>query len=279
MYLHGNTQLPSLSDKFLYHVTTAESLFKIIENMTLKLSSFENLNDLNEKEVNFSFQDWWDGLKIEKFILENCRVISFSQNFQFEDSICEVGCNHPRMWAQYADKNKGACVVINEEKFIDKNKSVLDKTFWKIENVLYKPYLYNGDPTNTNDPKDFVENNYKKIFFEKHNDWKQEGERRLFCIGKTEFLSIDNCIEFVCLGSKFGNENYNSLAEILISSMEREHTKLIPHDFTFQVNADGRCLTMDNAFRIVKSVENKGNKANKYLSYLNSNGYDIQLID
>ena len=279
MYLYGNTMLPSLNDKFLYHFTTAESLIKIIENMTLRMSTFENLNDLNEKEVNFSFQDWWNGLKIEKYIVEHCHLISFSQNFQIDDSFCECGYNHPRMWAQYADKNKGVCIVINEEKLINKNKSILNNIFWKIENVIYKPFINNENPTNSNDPKNFIKSNYKKIFFEKHNDWKQEDERRLFCIGGTEFLSIDNCIEFICLGSKFGSENYNKLSEILISSMEREYTKLIPHDFAFQVNADGRCLAMDNAFKIIESLSNKGNKATKYLSHLNNNGYDIQIID
>ena len=42
------------------------------------------------------------------------------------------------MWAQYADNNKGACIVINESTFLEKNKEVLDKiSFWKICNVQY----------------------------------------------------------------------------------------------------------------------------------------------
>jgi hypothetical protein len=90
MYLYGSYSLPSLDDKFLYHFTTAESLMKILENMTLKMSSFENLNDLNEKEVNFIFQDWQKGLQIKKYIAEQCQVISFTQNFQKKDMYVNV---------------------------------------------------------------------------------------------------------------------------------------------------------------------------------------------
>lgn len=275
MYLYGNTMLPSLNDKFLYHFTTAKSLMKILESMTLKMSSFENLNDLNEKEVNFSFQDWWNGLKIDKHIVEYCHLISFSQNFQIENSFCECGCNHPRMWAQYADDNKGVCIVINEEKFIELNRPFLNEIFWKIENVNYKPYIHNESPTETSNPKLFLENNYKKIFFEKHNDWIQEDERRLFCIGGPDFFSIDNCIEFICLGNKFEKKSYGELADILISNIDKNLTKLRPHDFTFQVNAYGRSLPMDNAFRIVDNIRKKGDNGLKYLTYLNNNGYDL----
>jgi hypothetical protein len=276
MYLYGRGSLPSLDDKFLYHFTSAESLLKILENMTLKMSSFENLNDLNEKEVNFILNDWLKGLKINKYISEQCQVISFSQNYQKKEKFCECGCNHPRMWAQYADKNKGACVVINEKKFIEINKTILNEIFWKIENVSYNPYIYKENLTDSANPKEFLENNYKEIFFEKHSDWEQEDERRLFCIGGPKFFSIDNCIEFICLGNKFEINSYNQLSDVLIDSIDKDFIKLIPHDFTFQINADGRCLCADNAFRIVDYVMEKGENALKYKRYLNENGYSIK---
>lgn len=275
MYLYGKEFLPSLEDKFLYHFTTAESLIKILGNMTLKMSSFENLNDLNEKEVNFILQDWQKGLKIKKYIAESCQIISFTQNYQRNKMLCECGCNHPRMWAQYADKNKGACIVINETKFIEKNKSILNEIFWKIENVKYDSYIYNDNPTDSDNSKGFLEKNYKNIFFKKHNDWIQEDERRLFCINGPSFFSIDDCIEFICLGNKFESKYYSMLANVLISNVEKDFTKLIPHDFTFQINSDGRCLCMDNAFRIIDYVEKAGDAAIKYQTYLNENGYSV----
>jgi len=275
MFLYGINFSPSLDDMFLYHFTNAESLMRIIESMTLKMSSFENLNDLNEKEVNFILKDWQKGLEIQEYISANCQLISFSQNFKKNDAVCECGCNHPRMWAQYADNNKGACIVINEKKFIERNKSILNNIFWKINNVKYEPYIYNLELFDSSNPKNFIVKNYKRIFFNKHNDWKQEDERRLFCIGGHNFLSIDNCIEFICLGNKFESKYYNQLSDILITSVEKKFSKLKPHDFAFQINADGRCLCMDNAHRIIEYTMKKGDNALKYIAYLNENGYSI----
>lgn len=276
MYTYGSDSLPRLDDKFLYHFTTSESLINILKNMTLKMSSFEDLNDLNEKEINFILEDWQKGLKIEQYISKHCKVISFTQNFQKKGMSCECGCNHPRMWAQYAEKNKGACVVINEKKFIENNKTILSEILWEIENVSYKHYIYNENFTDSINPKDFIKNNYKRIFFEKHFDWAQEDERRLFCIGGPNFFSIDNCIEFICLGNKFDNKYYNQLADVLISSIDKNFTKLLPHDFTFQMNAEGCCNCEDNASNIIDYVLKKGEDALKYRKYLIEMGFSIK---
>lgn len=273
MYLYGNTMLPSLDDGFLYHFTSAKSLMKILKNMTLKLSTFENLNDLNEKEIKFVLQDWLHGLEIKKFIAKNCKLISFSQNFQWEKGFCECGCNHPRMWAQYADNNKGACIVINENKLIKQNRNKLNSLFWKIENVKYKPYMTNESPVESDKPESFVKENYQTIFFEKHKDWQQEDERRFLCINGSDFLTINDCIEFICLGNKFENENYEKLSKIIISSAKKGFVPLTPHDFTFQLNAQGRSLPMDNAGRIMKYIEKNGDEVKAYLNCLNTYGY------
>jgi hypothetical protein len=93
-----------------------------------------------------------------------------------------------------------------------------------------------------------------------------------------DFLDIDNCIEFICLGNKFQEEDYNKLSKIIISNMKRKYKILIPHDFTIQVNVDGECLTWDDASKIIKLVKEKGSIANEYLDYLNTIGYTEKLI-
>lgn len=275
MYQYGSEFLPSLDDNFLYHFTSAESLMKILENMTLKLSSFENLNDLNEKEIKFVLQDWLNGLEIKKFITKYCKLVSFSRNFELVKGYCECGCNHPRMWAQYAHNNKGACIVINEKKLKEQNKKLLNQLFWKLENVEYEPYMTNENPIESDIPESFVKENYRTIFYEKHYDWQQEDERRFMCINGPEFLSINNCIEFICLGSNFEKENYTKLSNIIILSVTKGLTPLIPHDFTFQLNAEGRSLPMDNALRIIENILEKRDFAKNYIDYLNENGYSI----
>ncbi len=273
MYLYGNTMLPSLEDGFLYHFTSASSLMKILEDMTLKLSTFDNLNDLNEKEIKFVLQDWLYGLETKKFIAQNCKLISFSQNFQWGKVFCECGCNHPRMWAQYAENNKGACIVINENKLIEQNKHILNPLFWKIENVKYEAYMSNESPIKSDNPESFIKKNYRTIFYEKHKDWQQEDERRFMCIAGPDFLSINGCIEFICLGNKFENENYEKLCKIIISSAQKGFIPLTPHDFTFQLNAQGRSLPMDNASRIVKYIEQNGDEVDEYFNCLSAYGY------
>lgn len=278
MYLYRINKLPSLEDKYLYHFTKAKNLISILRTMKLKFSTFKNLNDLNEKEVNFTFDDGIKEIKTNEYILKYCKLISFSQNFTRNTDICKCGCNHPRMWAQYADNNKGACIVLNENKLIEKNKTILNNLLFKIENVEYKPYIYNGNHTNDEQPESFIKNNYLKLFFQKHNDWSQEDERRIFCMDGPDFLDIDNCIEFICLGNKFQEEDYNKLSKIIISNMKRKYKILIPHDFTIQVNVDGECKTWDDASKIIKLVKEKGSIANKYLDYLNTIGYTEKLI-
>jgi hypothetical protein len=270
MNVYGMLKMPSLEDGYLYHFTKPDSLFEIIKNMTLKLSTFKDLNDLNEKEIKFNWGDWQNGLKVKKFIVENCRLLSFSQNFERAKSNCHCGCNHPRMWAQYADNNKGACVVINEKLFIEKNIELLDKYFWRVKNVSYKEYVFNDENIEISNPEEFTKKNYEKLFFEKYIDWLQEDERRLFVIGNVDYLSIDGCIEFVCLGNKFESQSYSKLAEILVSNLNKEFALLRPHDFSFQLNADGRSLPMDNTYRIVEYLRKTKGGAN-YLSHFEMN--------
>jgi len=72
-----------------------------------------------------------------------------------------------------------------------------------LENVLYKPYISNVNPIETDVPELFVKENYKAIFFEKYIDWQKEDERRFLSVNGPDLLSINNCIEFICLGNKF----------------------------------------------------------------------------
>ncbi|MEM8896028.1 MAG: DUF2971 domain-containing protein [Bacteroidota bacterium] len=173
---------------------------------------------------------------------------------------------------KYADNNKGVCLVINENKLIERNKSALAKIFYKIESVDYKPYLpFLGELENIS-PKDFFMQYYHQVFFEKHSDWESENERRLFCIDPPEFLSIDQCLEFIVLGGKFSEANYDDLARYLSTNNMNHKQILTPHEFAFQVNSFGHCSARDASFRIIEKIKDK-----KYIAWLNRNGYHIQL--
>lgn len=258
-------------EKLLYHFTKAESLFKVIENMTLKFSTFNNLNDLNEKELNFGFFDSFLPLQIERYIVENCKLISFTRDYnRFGEN---KGINHPRMWAQYAGNNTGACIVINEKKFKEINSEILKKAFCKMENVKYKDFIFNGEYEDDVEPKNFIKKEYKKLFFLKHVDWKNENERRLFYIGDENFISINNCIEYICLGNRF--QLYNELIDAVINVSNKEKQLLTLHNFKRQINTEGRISEIDYAAFILNLLISRRGKFNNYINKLNEKGYNL----
>jgi len=268
--------LPRLNDGLLYHFTKAESLFKILENMTLKLSPFnDDLNDLNEIDLNCYYTDSILNLSHKRYVKEHCRLTCFCQNYKVSDSpFVEGDYNHPRMWAQYADNNKGVCIIIDEDKFLEINEEILQDKFYTFENIEYKPYLYDKTVNSSlyENSFNFVSKYYKHIFFRKHTDWREECERRFWGIDIPEFLSIDGCIEYICLGRKFSKENYKELIQVLDRSIASLKQKLTPHDFALQVNSDGRVSIIQNAHNI---VEHTKKEHTTYYNYLLSENYDL----
>ncbi len=161
-------------NNLLYHFTTADSLLKILSNMTLKLSTFDNLNDLNETDINCNWSDSFNHIRIKRYIQDHCKLICFSQNYIYNEKFHEAGYNHPRMWAQYSNNNTGACIVINEKKLKEINDKNLIGVFNKIESVGYDHLLYDNAIKDKADAKNFIEIYYRHIFFKKHIDWSQE---------------------------------------------------------------------------------------------------------
>ena len=110
--------------------------------MTLRLSTFKNLNDLNEADVNCEWSDSFNYIRIKDHIQKHCKLISFSQNYVYNNVSYEAGYNHPRMWAQYANNNTGVCIVIDENKLKEINDKDLVGVFNKLESVDYDHLLY-----------------------------------------------------------------------------------------------------------------------------------------
>lgn len=261
-----------ISEMRLYHFTSAESVIKIIDSMKLKFSSFENLNDLNEQEVNFQIADFVLDVKLRDFIIKECRLLSFSRDVVKSHKISEWGFDHPRMWAQYADNHSGACVVLNERKVLQKNKHLLSSNYSKIENVVYHNWIISDKTEDLQDAREILKKRYRDLFFKKHKDWKHEGERRLLLIGDADFLDIAGCIEYICLGSRFSDENYRKLIDVLDSHTRNRIKTLFPHDFALETNSGGRVLPLSNASKICELVKSR---RIDYTGYLNKNGYHI----
>jgi hypothetical protein len=122
VYLYHHEEVPQRGDGALFHFTKLDSFLKILDDMTLLPSTFGNLNDMNEGNVNNmnmneNFKVMYDA---ERYINERCHLLSFSQNYDVM-GYGQEGTNHPAMWAHYADNSNGVCLVIDKDTFVKKN--------------------------------------------------------------------------------------------------------------------------------------------------------------
>ena len=255
-YLYYNAELPERGDGALYHYTKFESFLKILEDLTLLPSSFGQLNDMNEGNVsnmnmNENFMVMYNA---EKYIKEQCHILSFSQNYN-EHGFVQEGTNHPAMWAHYADNSNGVCIVIDKDAFINKNRAILESHFYKFEDVEYS--LFNtpdDDKINyeAETPEEFIKNNWKTLFFLKHNDWENEDEHRLFIMDFDGKLSIDGCIKSVVLGRKvfLDDSKIKPIMDKVVDPSSGCYRKFIPHSFATMCYDNHGYSTMDMAFKI-----------------------------
>ena len=283
-YLYWHEELPHKGDGALFHYTNLESFKKILEDLTLLPSSFERLNDMNEGNVhnmNLS-RNFMVMYNADKYIKENCHIISFSQNYDI-NGFGQEGTNHPAMWAHYADNSNGVCIVIDKETFIAKNKDILDNHFYKFEDVKYS--LSNTPDDEKIDyeaktPEEFIIKNWQDLFFLKHKDWENEDEHRLFIMDYDGKLSIDGCIKYIVLGRKLFLDNIRikELLDIIVNPSSICYHKFTPHSFaTMCYNSHGYD-TMDIASKILSIVKSNISDPiyKNYVEWLNTEqGCDI----
>lgn len=229
-------EVPHKDDGALFHYTKPDTLFDILKTMTLKTSSLSEMNDINEVNVStYNLCDVFWEMQLQEFLNIRCSTISFCQNYSFE-GYQEEGSNHPRMWSLYADDNKGACIVIDEKSFLEINKDVLQNHFYKMESVDYSFYLDHTKPCSNESALEYTQRNYREIFFQKHFDWSQECEKRLFGIDLPKYLNIKGAIKHICLGPHFTaiinhKDNFERLNYEINDRNSLSFNYLSPHSF------------------------------------------------
>lgn len=265
VYLYGVMESPYKGDGALFHYTSLGSLKKIMEDLTLKLSSFAGLNDMNEGNVyNMSLNRNFTVMRgAERLIKERCHIISFSQNYGTQDYGIE-GTNHPAMWAHYADNSNGACIVIDKDAFIAKNEGILSQCFYQFEDVVYSPFNtpdYKDIDYEAKTPEEFIKNNWKSLFFLKHQDWANEDEHRLFimdCDAKdyNGKLSIYGCIKYIVLGRKifWDDTKIKEILDIVVNPESICYRRFLPHSFATTCYDIRGYRTFEIASRIEKIV-------------------------
>lgn len=212
--LYDPTKLYKEDPNIIYHFTSFGNLIKILLGKSLLLSPFCKSNDPKESNIgkmifNGSFMI---DKSISKYLESNYKQCSFCGNYKIEGELMS-GIDHPRMWAQYAENHSGGCIVLNKINLIDKNE--LDKSFFKnVSYVNVTKDLCNkcGDMDDENIMK-FINKNKDVLFFEKYIDWEQEHEIKLVSKDKNS-ISIDGCIEYVCLGLNVEDDVKRSMKDI-----------------------------------------------------------------
>lgn len=219
---------------FVYHYTSAETLAgKILPTMTLRMGSFKELNDPREaKTWPFKFysrtqagnRQFSPALFDEaaRDILTRTFVLCCSMDYPVQtndkvDRHCLPGYGHSRMWAQYADKHKGVCIVL-DIKLLHEN---IIRQF-SGHPLYFGPVEYPNSPYGPNSEgydliylEDYVENGiprmmedhirrfHQKLFFTKHLDWRDECEYRWVLRGEPEvsaYIPIRDCLRAIILG-------------------------------------------------------------------------------
>lgn len=229
--------LPCRENREVYHYTKFESFKEILKDLTLKPSSFDKLNDMNEGNVynldlNRNFKVMYE---TEKYIKERCHILCFTQNYDVLG--CEFeGANHPAMWAHYAENSNGVCIVIDKDAFLNENIGILSRYFYKFENVEYSFFNSPFDKNinyNAKTPQEFIKDNWRFLFYQKHKDWESENEHRLFIMGYDGKFSIEDCVMDIILGRKiFENESrIKEVLDMIVNPNFACYRKFIPRSF------------------------------------------------
>lgn len=256
IYLYHHEELPHRGDGVLFHYTRFERCLEILDNLTLRPSSFGGLNDMNEGNVNNmnmneNFMVMYDA---EKFINERCRLLCFTQNYDIE-GYGQEGTNHPAMWGHYADNSNGVCIVIDKEAFIKKNQAILDSHFYRFDDVEYNIFNTPQDDKinyTAKSARDFIKDNWKALFFLKHKDWENEDEHRLFIMDYDGNFSIDGCIKFIALGRKLflDDARIKQIMDRVVDPDSICYHKFVPHSFATTSYDSHGYFTFEIAFKI-----------------------------
>lgn len=131
---------------------------------------------------------------------------------------------------------KGVCIVLDKESLIANNKDLLDKHFYRMESVEYGSHCAPNDiiiEGKYAGVSDFVQHNYRELFFKKHSDWAYEDEERLLIESPLEYLNIKGAIKYIALGGRLkgDKDNLRQIIEKMITPETMSYHYFNIHSF------------------------------------------------
>ncbi len=200
-------------DEFLYHYTTVDKAVNyILKTRTLRFGAYANTNDpketktwqfdlgTNEDRDLGAYKMWETSAWLSNRLKERARLLCFSMDRApltgnpWSD-IFNRGFSKPRMWAQYADRHTGVCLVFDRmrlAKAISEQAAGANRVFAGSIDYIDRPVIRNQDSDwqfmiNIDALEDLgkepyaelhLQRGYKRLFFEKMTDWRDECEWR-----------------------------------------------------------------------------------------------------
>lgn len=250
------------ADKFVYHYTGAEiARDYILKSWTLRLNTLAATNDPREsKSWDFSF--WSSGKHdvgsidtqqvsewFSTVLKSRARIACFVRDQtpltgDHSKDILLRGLARARMWAQYADRHRGVCLVFDRARLIEAVAEHLAPRLCYVGNVSYKDrsavpsltpneFMINVDQLIALGPERYalahIMQYHDQLYFEKLSDWRDEVEWRILALGQDEgplLLPIERVLVGVIHGASI--DPYISDA-LIAQTQERsiEHMGLV----------------------------------------------------
>lgn len=236
----------------IYHYTKLETaLEKILQNRSLRFSSFLNVNDPNEcafRDITVTYnRDRYDGSKIDvpnylKIVnevrLERSKLICFSQNSEkisrmqplTTDDYYETGFFKPRMWAQYGEFSRGICLSFSKDSLVTQIEKEHKESYLYRSKIRYSDSSKEIRRAFRFDVSDFMIENFdhyfikehlvkyrEQLFFTKNSDWRDEREYRFLLItdnDKEYHVGVKGSLQGIFCGVNFPDVYIHSLKQM-----------------------------------------------------------------
>ena len=229
------------SDALFHYTKTSIAIEHILPTKKFKPSILEDTNDPSEYKFKLFNTIGWgrdDNMfklsdqaqpVINRILRRECKIMAFCTNnkatlilnggkFMKDENACSKGWCKSRMWSQYSQNHRGVCLVFSHKrlkKALDAYKphvsaSMADFVKYSQQNGIDQSAItINGNKLEIEGVEkysyDHVKNNYEKLLFQKHIDYRDEAEFRVVVIDpnkKFEYLDISSLIKCVIVGDK-----------------------------------------------------------------------------
>jgi hypothetical protein len=179
--------------------------------------------------------------ELEQYVHDHVSFLSFSKDSE-DIHKCRLTYERSPMWGLYARSNRGACLVLDEQRFLQENNLLNSGIWYKSNFMTYKDVISERiEDIRIPSIEQYVKQNYDFLFFQKQLCWDFENEYRYVFIDQTSF-SIEDSIIGVILGRRF--ENIQQLRDLYLHSNKCRLTLNNPYYWAVQEQHNGRaCIS------------------------------------